>query len=456
MPGLAAAGLWSLVVATAATVAVAAQPGTVASPGDRDQAPAGAGGTEIAAHRFASSTDGGILFSDAGAGGADLYVINERGEGRRAIAVTSGLAEAQGDWSPDRGTVAYTAFVDSLWRLGLLDVATGQTAAISSGPEDFEPDWSPDGRRLLFTSYFNRNTLDQSSFIMSAAFDGSDAQPVIELRHPTHYIGNPRWSPDGARIAFTVGSSTDGGSLYVMAADGTGAHRMLEHSGWDDIDPAWSPDGRRIAFASGRNAGSTSATTHDIWLLDVEQAVAGTVIVEDELDLRRPAWSPDGRWLAFDSRAIRGSSGYSVHVAPALGGPVGTPIAAGREPDWAGVPVPTITPVDVTPSPTDPLTPTGEATGEATATPPDLTDVPPLPTLPTFPTFPPTAPTGTGPAPTFPPDTATPTGSPTTSPTVTPGATERRILLPAALRGATIGGGAPAAARQPLETRRVR
>jgi TolB protein len=394
---------------------------------------AAAGATALA------QTEGGILFSDVGAGGSDLYVIDVAGAGRRAITSSRDIAEAQGDWSPDRRAVSYTALHGSLWRLGVLDLGSGSAQPATSGPEDFEPDWSPDGRRLLFTSYFNRNTINQSSFIMTAAPDGSAAQPVIELRNPSYYLGNPRWSPDASQVVFTVGSISEGGTLYIMAADGTGARVLLKHSGWDDIDPAWSPDGGRIAFASGQNSGSTTSTRHDIWLLDVAQNIAGTVIVDDARDLRRPAWSPDGLQLAIDSRKGSGpAERYSIHVAPALGGPIGEAITTGREPDWSGVPRPTSTQVALTPTlaPTVPLT----ATNEATATPPDLTEVPPLPTLPTFPTIPPTAPTEPGPAPTFPPASATPPPPPTATPTDGPGPTFTatahavpwRILLPIA------------------------
>ena len=93
-----------------------------------------------------------------------------------------------------------------------------------------------------------REALILSSFIMTVAPDGNDARPVIALPDPTYYIGNPKWSPDGTQIAFTVGSAPHGGDLYIMNADGTGARQLFEHSGWDDIDPSWSPDGTVIRF----------------------------------------------------------------------------------------------------------------------------------------------------------------------------------------------------------------
>jgi hypothetical protein len=329
------------------------------------------------------------------------------------------------------------------------DVVEGGQTTISSGPEDFEPDWSPRGTRILFTAYFNRDTPNQTSFIMTSDPDGSNVRPVISLQNAQYYIGNPKWSPDGTQIAFTLGSPGRGGSLYLMSADGTDVRRALEHPGWDDIDPAWSPDGGRLAFASGRYSGSTMATKHDIWLLDIAQGVAGTVIIDEGRDLRRPCWSPDGSQIAFDVRTVTGpSTRYTIHIAPSLGGAVGDPVTIGREPDWAGVAPPTTTPVIITPTPTTDVTGTG--TPELTATPPQPATIPPVPTVPPFPTIPTEAPTEPGPAPSFPPPTASATPSPTASatgasPTATASASptmavlSQAAYLPLAARNSSVG-----------------
>jgi len=66
------------------------------------------------------------------------------------------------------------------------------------------------------------------------------------------FDGDPTWSPDGKRIAFT--SERDGDrEVYVMNADGSGAVRLTDHPAIDAI-PAWSQDGSRIVFVSERLA----------------------------------------------------------------------------------------------------------------------------------------------------------------------------------------------------------
>jgi Tol biopolymer transport system component len=85
-----------------------------------------------------------------------------------------------------------------------------------------------------------------------------------------------------------------------MRADGTDKRRLVTNVGAEDVDgePAWSPDGRRIAFR--RTSGTPGLPVQvDLHVVDAEGGAA-TRIVLPGLEVS-PAWSPDGALLAFAS-----------------------------------------------------------------------------------------------------------------------------------------------------------
>jgi Tol biopolymer transport system component len=113
-----------------------------------------------------------------------------------------------------------------------------------------------------------------------------------------------------SRIAFysTRPGQSQHARLYLVNADG-GGKRVLTRTAWIDgpevvSGPAWSPDGRRIAFLSVRHG------NQDVYVLDLGSGQAHRV-TRDPADDREPAWSPDGRKIAFASERIHGPSGYS-------------------------------------------------------------------------------------------------------------------------------------------------
>jgi TolB protein len=121
----------------------------------------------------------------------------------------------------------------------------------------------------------------------------------------------PRWSPDGERIAFR---SNRGGShnLYVMNADGTNVRRLTNHPG-NDFDPTWLPDGQSLVFSSDRDRGTNRLDLYRLWLADgsIERL---TNFFEGFAFM--PTVSPDGTWLAFVATTFPVVDGWvnQVHV----------------------------------------------------------------------------------------------------------------------------------------------
>lgn len=100
------------------------------------------------------------------------------------------------------------------------------------------------------------------------------------------------WSPDGEHIALAAQ-----GDLYVMDADGSELGQITDGDE-TDASPAWSPDGREIAFERELSDIETQIFVASVDGVSVRQ-VTDVATEPEQLHARHPAWSPDGRRLAF-------------------------------------------------------------------------------------------------------------------------------------------------------------
>ena len=165
-----------------------------------------------------------------------------------------------------------------------------------------DPAWSPDGRQLAFEISDDRRD-GGGLWVMKA--DGSGARRVAQVGQEV------TWSPNAKRIALVQYDRFDVPSVFTANADGLARRQLVA----DATDPAWSPDGRWIAFL--RDFASTGVAENDIFVTPVQGGRPRRLTHTPNLDEGRPAWSPDGRQLLY--AATRGYGDFALHVMKADG-----------------------------------------------------------------------------------------------------------------------------------------
>ncbi|MHB8217632.1 MAG: protein kinase domain-containing protein [Candidatus Sulfotelmatobacter sp.] len=160
------------------------------------------------------------------------------------------------------------------------DSKSAQFVPFLSGISAGEVDFSRDGKWVAYASY-------PEATLWRSRADGSDR---LQLTFRPVLAGLPRWSPDGTQIAYIARRPGSPWKVFVVAAQG-GTPQEVVSVGQSESDPAWSPDGKKLAF--GRDA---SAHSLAIYLVDLTTHQVSTIPGSE--NLFSPRWSPDGQYLA--------------------------------------------------------------------------------------------------------------------------------------------------------------
>ena len=300
-----------------------------------------------------------VAFIRETAESAAYYVAAPGGGEQRKLADAPRPVQAAGrpSWMPDSAALAVTLKPDDkAQRIVLVPGAGGEPRALTDpptgSPGDSQPAISPDGRTLAF---LRRPSATAEGDIWVAPLAGGEARRItfdnagvdgIAWTHngrevvyaSSRSIGSARlWrlpvaggtpklvagGPDGeditggiaeahqpavtragTRLAYShMGHRANIWRYDLTAKDPSASAVRLIASSSADRDPAWSPDGKRIAFLSERSG------TPQVWVCDSEGGNPVQVTHIGEGRISPPCWSPDGRLIAF---ALRGPEGTEI------------------------------------------------------------------------------------------------------------------------------------------------
>jgi eukaryotic-like serine/threonine-protein kinase len=230
----------------------------------------------------------------------------------------------------DSGTFVYVAgsAVSQDVSIHWMDAA-GKFTPLRETPGDYDdPAISPDGKRLamditsgnrtdIWVYAWERDTLTRLTFKGDANF-------------------NPVWTPDGQRIVYESGEKGAVGNLWWIRADGGGDAQRLTESKNSQIPWSWSPDGKILAFHQNNPGTGWDILTMSVegsekngWMPGEPKPFLNTTATEVD-----PAFSPDGRWIAYMSIESAATEVY-VRPFPGPGGKWQISTGGGLFPEWS-------------------------------------------------------------------------------------------------------------------------
>jgi Tol biopolymer transport system component len=195
-----------------------------------------------------------------------------------------------------------------------LKVATGAlalAACASVGSLEAAPDATPKNARIVFQRFDSKL---QKTRLYTVQPDGRGLRAITKPRDDEAGDSQPDWSPDGRWILFrrlvNLGQPNERAHIYVVRAGGTSLRNLTRATCkgpcLTNEEPAWSPDGKRIAFVrtiasvpAGRQPRAVGIFVMNADGTHVRQLTQrkGTFGTED----RAPSWSPSGKQIAFMS-----------------------------------------------------------------------------------------------------------------------------------------------------------
>lgn len=280
------------------------------------------------------------FISGQGSTGTRIEAITlATGARRTLVTAPAGSRINSPAYSPDGTRIAYVQFANNISRLLVHNIGTGSNAA-DVGTQvgtfndvfPFYPKWLSNDRILygangkIRVSNVSGGTANEIAFVAT--------YPMVKPQYPKHKrfnfdsdknrdvkgIVGPQLSPDGKRIVFQALNQ-----LWLLEI-GKKKPTQLTNDLYYKCDPAWSPDGKRIAYSSDKGG------TEDLYIMDLASGTETRVAQLPTSAEVSAAWSPDGTKLAYQRQD---GSTWTIDLASGNTQQVIAPLFAPSKPSWS-------------------------------------------------------------------------------------------------------------------------
>ncbi len=292
------------------------------------------------------SPDGNfVLFTRYNGEGYELMLYNFAD--KKSFQLTTGNAvNLEPRWSPDGKRIAFISTLKTgHFLLHVADVKDNHLENIECITPDrksetkryyysaydhaINPVWSRDGKKIFFIS--NHEISHGTGDLVSMDVNSKEIKTI--QHEETNWRARPDISPDGTRVVYASYHGRNYHQLWLLPSEG-GYPFPITYGDYDNMNPRWSPDGKKIAFISNRS-GNTS-----LWMIDVfdgkQQHLHATTLnylrphkkysfnVLDEngnqisarvsiIDTKEKFYAPDDAWIHGDDSRYPGSAKCEAH-----------------------------------------------------------------------------------------------------------------------------------------------
>lgn len=246
------------------------------------------------------------------------------------LALTAeGVSSAHARWRPDGKFLAFLSARDEgKTQVWLLNRLGGDAERLTDTPQDVQDfAWSPDSSQLVLV------LRDASSEELEAAKENKDEAVADRARAAESEAKDKKkapkpWVIDRLQFKLDEVGYLDRRRTHLYVFDlAAKSLRQITSGDYDDSEPAWSPDGKWLAFSSNRSVPDPDATyDQNIWVVPASNSDKGahpTQVTTNPGADGSPAWSPDGEWIAYVTQMDPHLFDYATRhlaVAPATGG----------------------------------------------------------------------------------------------------------------------------------------